>query len=32
VPRVRDVEGRAGAIRQDASLGDRTTGVLADAG
>jgi DHA3 family tetracycline resistance protein-like MFS transporter len=32
VPGVRDVEAEAGAIRQDASLRDRTTGVLADAG
>ena len=32
VPGVREVEGGAGAARQDASLGDRTTGVLADAG
>jgi MFS family permease len=32
VPGVREVEGGAGASRQDASLGDRTTGVLADAG
>jgi DHA3 family tetracycline resistance protein-like MFS transporter len=32
VPGVRDVEAEAGAMRQDASLGDRTTGVLADAG
>ena len=32
VPGVREVEGGAGAARQDATLGDRTTGVLADAG
>jgi DHA3 family tetracycline resistance protein-like MFS transporter len=32
VPSVREVEGGAGAAPQDASLGDRTTGVLADAG
>jgi MFS family permease len=32
VPGVHDVEAEAGAMRQDASLGDRTTGVLADAG
>jgi hypothetical protein len=32
VPGVREVEGGPAAARQDASLGDRTTGVLADAG
>jgi MFS family permease len=32
VPGVRNVEGKADSIRQDASLRDRTTGVLADAG
>jgi DHA3 family tetracycline resistance protein-like MFS transporter len=32
VPGVRDLEGEAGAARPDASLGDRTSGVLADAG
>jgi O-antigen ligase len=32
VPGMRDVEGRSRAITPDATLGDRTTGVLADAG
>ena len=32
VPAVREVEGRPGGSRLDASVGDRTTGVLADAG
>jgi DHA3 family tetracycline resistance protein-like MFS transporter len=32
VPNVRELEGDPGASRPDASLGDRTTGVLADAG
>jgi len=32
VPRMRDIEGAAAAVGPDASLGDRTSGVLADAG
>jgi MFS family permease len=32
VPGMRDIERRSGAIRPDANLGDRTSGVLADAG
>ena len=32
VPNVRELEGEAGVVRPDASLSDRTTGVLADAG
>jgi MFS family permease len=31
-PGMRDIERRTGAIRPDANLGDRTSGVLADAG
>lgn len=32
VPRMRDIEGAAATVGPDASLGDRTSGVLADAG